>query len=60
MDKRVLQADWLLLFTAAIWGAAFVAQRAGMEYVGAFTFNAIRFALGMLVLLPLAVRRSGR
>ncbi len=60
MDKRVLQADWLLLFTAAIWGAAFVAQRAGMEYVGAFTFNGIRFALGMLVLLPLAVRRSGR
>jgi drug/metabolite transporter (DMT)-like permease len=58
MDKRVLQADWLLLFTAAIWGAAFVAQRAGMEYVGAFTFNGIRFALGMLVLLPLAMRRS--
>lgn len=58
MDKRVLRADWLLLLTAVIWGVAFVAQRAGMEYVGAFTFNGIRFALGMLVLLPLAMRGS--
>ncbi|OPX38334.1 MAG: EamA family transporter [Deltaproteobacteria bacterium] len=55
MDKRVLRADWLLLLTAVIWGTAFVAQRAGMAYVGAFTFNGIRFALGMLVLLPLAM-----
>lgn len=60
MDKRALKADWLLLLTALIWGAAFVAQRAGMEYVGAFTFNGIRFALGMLVLLPLAMKRSRR
>ncbi|MBW2095050.1 MAG: DMT family transporter [Deltaproteobacteria bacterium] len=58
MDKRVLRADWLLLLTAVIWGGAFVAQRAGMDYVGAFTFNGVRFALGMLVLLPLAMRGS--
>jgi drug/metabolite transporter (DMT)-like permease len=56
MDKRVLRADWLLLLTAVIWGSAFVAQRAGMQYVGAFTFNGIRFALGLLVLLPLVLR----
>jgi drug/metabolite transporter (DMT)-like permease len=56
MDKRVLRADWLLLLTAVIWGSAFVAQRAGMKYVGAFTFNGIRFALGLLVLLPLVLR----
>jgi drug/metabolite transporter (DMT)-like permease len=56
MDKRVLRADWLLLLTAVIWGVAFVAQRAGMEYVGAFTFNGIRFALGLFVLLPLVLR----
>lgn len=57
MESRVLRADWLLMLTALIWGSAFVAQRAGMRYVGAFGFNGIRFALGMLVLLPLAVRR---
>jgi drug/metabolite transporter (DMT)-like permease len=41
-----------LLLSAIIWGFAFVAQRAGMEFVGPFTFNGIRFALGGLVLIP--------
>jgi len=48
-----LQADLLLLLTAAIWGFAFVAQHVGMDYMGPFTFNAIRFSLGTLALLPL-------
>ncbi len=56
MERQVLKADWLLLLTALIWGTAFVAQRAGMEHVGPFTFNGVRFALGALVLLPLALR----
>ena len=41
-----------LLLSAVIWGFAFVAQRAGMEFVGPFTFNGLRFALGGLVLIP--------
>jgi drug/metabolite transporter (DMT)-like permease len=53
MNKRVFRADILLLLTAGIWGFGFVAQRSGMEYVGPFTYNAIRFALGSLSLLPL-------
>jgi drug/metabolite transporter (DMT)-like permease len=48
----------LLLLVAAIWGFAFVAQRAGMEHVGPFTFNAVRFALGGIVLLPLILLRG--
>ncbi len=36
-----------------IWGFAFVAQRSGMEFVGPFTFNAVRFTLGGLSLIPL-------
>ena len=36
-----------------IWGFAFVAQRSGMEFVGPFTFNAVRFALGGISLIPL-------
>ena len=47
------KSDGLLLLTAIIWGTAFVAQRVGMDFVGPFTFNGIRFALGSLVLLPL-------
>jgi drug/metabolite transporter (DMT)-like permease len=48
-----LNADLLLLLTAAIWGFAFVAQRLGNDYMGPFTFNAIRFTLGAVALLPL-------
>jgi drug/metabolite transporter (DMT)-like permease len=53
MNRQALRADMLLLLTSCIWGFAFVAQRAGMEYVGPFTFNGIRFLLGSLSLLPL-------
>jgi drug/metabolite transporter (DMT)-like permease len=45
----------LLLFTAAIWGFAFVAQRIGMDHVGPFTYNGVRFALGCLTLVPLLI-----
>lgn len=48
----------LLLLTATIWGLAFVAQSVGMQYVGPFTFNAARFLLGALTLLPLLFVRS--
>lgn len=48
----------LLLLTAAIWGVAFVAQSVGMDYVGPFTFNAVRFLLGGTVLLPFLMWRS--
>jgi drug/metabolite transporter (DMT)-like permease len=43
----------MLWITAAIWGFAFVAQRAGMEFIGPFTFNGIRFLLGSASLVPL-------
>lgn len=42
-----------LWITAIIWGFSFVAQRMGMEFIGPFTFNGIRFALGALSLIPL-------
>ena len=48
-----MKADLLLLITAAIWGFAFVAQRMGMAHMGPFTFNALRFSMGALALLPL-------
>jgi len=56
MQARLFQADALLMLTAIIWGAAFVAQRLGMEHVGPFTFNGVRFALGALALQPLIWR----
>ncbi len=53
MIAHKFRADLLLMLTALIWGAAFVAQRMGMEHVGPFTFNGVRFALGALALQPL-------
>lgn len=55
MDNKRLRANMLLLLTAAIWGFAFTAQRVGSKYVGAFTFNGIRFALGSISLVPLII-----
>jgi drug/metabolite transporter (DMT)-like permease len=40
------------MLTSLIWGLAFVAQRVGMDYVGPFIFNGIRFALGAMVIIP--------
>jgi drug/metabolite transporter (DMT)-like permease len=53
MKKQNPFSNLLLLLTAMIWGFAFVAQRVGMEYIGPFTYNAVRFALGGLSLYPL-------
>lgn len=45
--------NFILLFVAAlIWGVAFVAQSAGMEYIGPFTFNVARFLIGGVILIP--------
>ena len=50
--KQQIKSFLILLLTATIWGVAFVAQSVGMEYIGPFTFNAIRCVLGGLVLIP--------
>jgi drug/metabolite transporter (DMT)-like permease len=56
----VIRDDVLLLTTAAIWGFAFVAQRVGMDHVGPFSFNGVRFALGSASLVPLILVRRAR
>ena len=50
--KNSLIGSILLALAAIIWGSSFVAQTAGAEYVGPFTFIAIRSFLGSAVLLP--------
>jgi len=50
--------DLLLLLSAMIWGFAFVAQRAGMQFIAPFTYNAIRFALGGFFLIPFVNKKS--
>ena len=53
----VIANDSLLFLTAVIWGVAFVAQRVGMAHVGPFTYNAVRFAIGSLTLVPIILLR---
>lgn len=50
-----LHANLLLTAVAIIWATAFVAQSAGMKAIGPVAFTGIRFLLGALVVLPLAV-----
>lgn len=52
MKKTNFRSSLLLFMTAVIWGVAFVAQSAGMDYVGPFTFNAVRSLIGSVVLIP--------
>ena len=47
-----VRSGFLLLLAAFIWGIAFVAQSVGMDYMGPCTFNAARFFIGGIVLLP--------
>lgn len=50
--KTKFFANLALFLTALIWGLSFVAQKAGMEYVGPFTFNSIRSIIGGISLIP--------
>ena len=47
----------LSLFSALlctfIWGTTFIAQDTGMDDIGPFTFNAVRFFVGFLAIVPL-------
>ena len=41
------------LLCTFIWGTTFIAQDTGMDDIGPFTFNAVRFFVGFLAILPL-------
>lgn len=55
-----MQANLVLLLTAAIWGAGFVAQDTAMEHMGPLWFVGLRFLVAFFVALPLAIRENGR
>ena len=43
------------LITSFIWGTAFIAQDTGMDNIGPLTFNAARFFVGFVTVLPIAL-----
>ena len=46
--KQQTRGSLMLLLCAMVWGAAFVAQSEGMNYVGPFTMQATRYFLSGL------------
>ena len=56
MSKKTT-SNILLLITSVIWGAAFVAQKAGTS-LGPFTYNGVRFLLACAALLPVILITS--
>ena len=53
-----LKGSLILMLTALIWGVAFVAQSSSMEFIGPFTFNALRSLLGAFTMVLVVLFNS--
>ena len=49
--KKVISFFCLIVCTL-IWGTTFIAQDTGMDNIGPFTFNSVRFFVGFLTISP--------
>ncbi len=58
MNLASLRKTLLLVLTALIWGLAFVAQSVGADYVGTFTFLAMRSWLAAAALFAVVLARK--
>ncbi len=54
-DARRLASPLLAWFFVTAWGSGYLATKAGLQYAPPFTFLVLRFATGVLLLLPLAL-----
>ena len=50
----------LLLICTSLWGFAFVVQKSAMETMGPLTFMGVRYLLGGIVILPVALAMARR
>lgn len=53
MKNKQLMANCLLITAAFIWGVSFVAQKLSIGHVGPYTFNAFRFIIGAITMIPI-------
>lgn len=62
MKSKQISHSLLLLLTAFIWGVAFVAQSAGGDIIGPYSFNGIRsfIGAGVLVIVILILDATGK
>ena len=52
--KKTMSLIYLII-CSLIWGTTFIAQDTGMDNIGPFTFNSVRFFVGFLVVSPLVL-----
>ena len=52
--KKIISFVCLIICTF-IWGTTFIAQDTGMDNIGPFTFNTVRFLVGFLAVAPFVV-----
>lgn len=48
-------ANCLMVITAIVWGATFIAQKTGMETIGPMGFNFGRYLIGGVIIIPFAL-----
>ena len=49
---RKTTSFFCLIACTFIWGTTFIAQDTGMDNIGPFTFNCVRFFVGFLAVTP--------
>ncbi len=53
--KQPLNDALLAWYFVVVWGSGFIATKIGIQYAAPFTFLSLRFALGILCLIPLVL-----
>ena len=47
-------SSWLAWYFVIVWGSGYLATKVGLQYAPPFTFLTLRFAFGLLLVIPLA------
>ena len=55
MSPHRISSPWLAWYFVVVWGSGFLATKVGLQYAPPFTFLTLRFAFGMLLVIPIAL-----
>jgi drug/metabolite transporter (DMT)-like permease len=55
VSSHRISSAWLAWYFVVVWGSGFLATKVGLQYAPPFTFLALRFAVGMLLVIPIAL-----
>ena len=52
--RRFDAGSWLAWYFVIVWGSGYLATKIGLQYAPPFTFLSLRFAFGLLLVVPIA------